>query len=116
MTVASIATQAGIQTLRAEIREVELRLRAEVAGLRTEMQSLRAELIRWVVGVGIAAVIATGGMIITLGVAILRALPHPYPSALMRRRSLVHLATAFAATAVVGTARGQPRPVLVFAA
>src|SRR5712691_8851612 len=59
----------GLQ-LRAEIREVELRLRADMA-------SLRAELIRWVVGVGIAAVIATGGMIITLGTAILRALPHP---------------------------------------
>ena len=74
---ANIATQADIQTLRAEIREVELRLRAELAGLRAEMQSLRAELIRWVVGVGIAAVIATGGMIVTLGVAVLRALPHP---------------------------------------
>src|SRR5712691_10859994 len=67
---ANLATQGDVQTLRAEIREIELRLRADMA-------SLRAELIRWVVGVGIAAVIATGGMIITLGTAILRALPHP---------------------------------------
>ncbi len=67
---ANLATQGDVQTLRAEIREIELRLRAEMA-------SLRAGLIRWVVGVGIAAVIATGGMIITLGTAILRALPHP---------------------------------------
>jgi len=34
----------------------------------------------------------------------------------MRRRSLVHLAAAFAAAAVAGTTRAQPRPVLVFAA
>ena len=34
----------------------------------------------------------------------------------MRRRSFVHLAAAFAATAVAGDARSQPRPVLVFAA
>jgi predicted nucleic acid-binding Zn-ribbon protein len=62
--------RAEINEVRAEIREVELRLRAEMA-------LLRAELIKWMVGVGIAAVIAMGGMIMTLGIAILRALPHP---------------------------------------
>ena len=70
----------GLQ-LRAEIREVEARLRAEIREvelkLRADMALLRAELVKWMVGVGIAAVIATGGMIVTLGVAILRALPHP---------------------------------------
>jgi hypothetical protein len=67
---ANLATQGDVQTHRAEIREAELRLRADMA-------SLRAELIRWVAGVGIAAVLAIGGMMLTLGIAILRALPHP---------------------------------------
>jgi hypothetical protein len=62
--------RAEINAVRAEIREVELRLRADMA-------LLRAELIKWMVGVGIAAVIAVGGMMMTLGIAILRALPHP---------------------------------------
>jgi predicted nucleic acid-binding Zn-ribbon protein len=73
--------RAEISEVRAEIREVETRLRAEIREvelkLRADMASLRAELIKWMVGVGIAAVMATGGMIVTLGVAILRALPHP---------------------------------------
>jgi hypothetical protein len=84
---ANVATQADVQAvqadirelelrLRGEIREVELRLRAEMAGLRTEMQALRAELLKWAVGIGVAGVIAIGGMLLTLGIAILRALPH----------------------------------------
>ncbi len=84
---ANLASQADIQAvrseirelavqLRAEMREVELRLRAEMAGLRTEMQAMRAELIKWAVGIGVAAVFAIGGMILTAVIAILRALPH----------------------------------------
>ena len=65
MTVA-FATQADIQTLYAELREVELRLRAEIATLRIEM-------IKWVVGVGVAGVLAIGRMLL----ALMRMLPHP---------------------------------------
>lgn len=72
------AVQADIRELevklRAEIGETELRLRADIANVR--MQSQRAEMIRWVVGVGVAAVIAVGGMILTATIALLRALPH----------------------------------------
>ena len=96
---ATVATQGDVRAVQADIRELELRLRAEIrdvegrlhseivslgaelrvemAGLRIEMQSLRAELIKWVIGVGIAAFLAVGGMMLTLGIAILRALPHP---------------------------------------
>ena len=77
--VQSDIRELGLQ-LHAEIRDVETRLRGEIREvelkLRADMASLRAELLKWVVGVGVAAVLATGGMILTLGVAILRALPH----------------------------------------
>ncbi len=67
--------------LRAEIREVETKLRAEIREvelkLRADMASLRAELIKWLVGVGVAAVLTVGGTVVTFGIAILRALPHP---------------------------------------
>jgi hypothetical protein len=52
----TVATQADIQALRAELRETELRLRAEIAALRVEM-------IKWVVGDGVAGVLAIGGML-----------------------------------------------------
>jgi predicted nucleic acid-binding Zn-ribbon protein len=92
---ANVASQADIQAVQGDIRELGLQLRgeinqvrAEINGVRAEvrelelrlradMASLRAELIKWVVGVGVAAVIAAGGMMVTLGVAVLRALPHP---------------------------------------
>ncbi len=54
----NIATQADIQALRAD-------LRAEIATLRVEM-------IKWVVGVGVAGVLAIGGMLL----ALMRMLPH----------------------------------------
>jgi hypothetical protein len=81
---ANVASQADIHAVQGDIRELGLQLRAEIneireveLRLRAEMALLRAELIKWMVGVGIAAVIAMGGMIMTLGIAILRALPHP---------------------------------------
>jgi len=66
-----------IASLGAELRMAMAGLRTEMQSLRTEMQSLRAELLKWAVGIGVAAVLAIGGMILTLGIAILRALPHP---------------------------------------
>jgi hypothetical protein len=85
---ANVASQADIHAVQGDIRELGLQLRAEInevgaeireveLRLRAEMALLRAGLIKWMVGVGIAAVIAMGGMIMTLGIAILRALPHP---------------------------------------
>jgi hypothetical protein len=78
---ANVASQADIHAVQGDIRELGLQLRAEIREvelrLRAEMALLRAGLIKWMVGVGIAAVIAMGGMIMTLGIAILRALPHP---------------------------------------
>lgn len=88
---ANVASQADIQSvqseirelglqLRAEIREVETRLRAEIREvelkLRADMASLRAELIKWAVGIGIAAVLAIGGMILSATLSIMRMLPH----------------------------------------
>jgi hypothetical protein len=65
-----------ITGLRGETHEAEARLRAEIAAVRTEMAALRAELIRWAVGVGIAGVLAIGGMILSATLALLHALPH----------------------------------------
>jgi hypothetical protein len=67
---ANIATQTDIQALHAELREVELRLRAD---FRAEIAALRVEMIKWVVGVGVAGVLAIGGMLL----ALMRMLPHP---------------------------------------
>jgi cell division protein FtsX len=69
---ANVATQTDIQALRAELREVELRLRAD---LHAEIAALRVEMIKWVVGVGVgvAGVLAIGGMLL----ALMRMLPHP---------------------------------------
>jgi hypothetical protein len=88
---ANIASQSDIQgvqgeireatlQLRAEIREIEVKLRGEMREvelrLRADMASLRAELIKRVVGIGVAGVLAVGGMVLTAAIAILRALPH----------------------------------------
>src|SRR5260370_23618855 len=85
---ATVATQADIQTLQADIRsvevslrtkirEVELRSRAEMmqmkAELRAEIAALRVEIIKWVVGVGVAGVLAVAGILL----ALMRMLPHP---------------------------------------
>ena len=85
---ANLATQADIHAVQGDIRELGLQLRTEISEVRAEirevelklradMASLRAELIKWAVGIGVAGVLAIGGMIVTLGVAILRSLPHP---------------------------------------
>jgi hypothetical protein len=66
----NIATQTDIQALHAELREVELRLRAD---FRAEIAALRVEMIKWVVGVGVAGVLAIGGMLL----ALMRMLPNP---------------------------------------
>jgi hypothetical protein len=62
----------GDATLRAEMREMELRLRADMSEVRADMASLRAELVKWVVGVGIAI----GGAILSATLTLLHLLPH----------------------------------------
>jgi predicted nucleic acid-binding Zn-ribbon protein len=55
-----------ITELRGEVHGVEARLRGEIATVRTEVANLRAELIRWVVGTGAAAVLAIVGAVAAL--------------------------------------------------
>jgi hypothetical protein len=74
---ATVATQSDIQTLQSDIRRVEAKLLAEIREaelrLRAEIATLRVEMIKWVVGVGVAEVLAIGGMLL----ALMRMLPHP---------------------------------------
>ncbi len=67
--------------LRGEMRNLESRLRAEIRDLderlyKAEADAMRAKLLRWIIGTWTVAALAIGGMITTLGVAVLRALPH----------------------------------------
>ena len=77
---ANVASQSDIQGVQGEIREATLQLRSEIREvelrLRADMASMRVELIRWVVGIGVAGVLAVGGMILAAAIAIMRALPH----------------------------------------
>jgi hypothetical protein len=44
--------------------------------LRGDIAALRAELIKWAVGIGIAGVVLIGGMILSATLALLRAIGH----------------------------------------
>ncbi len=59
----------GINNLRAESRE-------EISKVHVEIVALELPLIKWMIGVGIAASLAVGGMIGTAAQPVLRALPH----------------------------------------
>lgn len=72
--ITTVATQADLQSLGAELRA---ELQTAKAELRVEIAAMRAELIKWVVGVGIASVLAIGGMILSATLALMRLLPHP---------------------------------------
>jgi len=65
-----------IGEVRREIGEVRGELRGEIGEVRREIAALELRLIKWVVGVGIAAALAVGGMIWTATQVVLRALPH----------------------------------------
>ncbi len=49
----------------------------ELAELRREIAQLELRPIKWVIGVGLAATLAIGGMIWTATQVLLRAFPHP---------------------------------------
>ena len=68
--LSNIATKTDLADLRRE-------LSAEVADLRREIAQLELRLIKWVIGVGIAATLAIGGMIWTATQVLLRGFPHP---------------------------------------
>ena len=59
-----------------EIAALRHELSNEIAAARREMAQLELRLIKWVIGVGIAATLAVGGMVWTATQFLLRALPH----------------------------------------
>ena len=67
--LSNLATKADLADLRRE-------LSAEASDLRREIAQLQLRLIKWVVGVGITATLAIGGMILTALQVLLRTLPH----------------------------------------
>ncbi len=71
--------RAEIDGVRVEIGGVHAEIggvRAEIGGIRGELAALELRLIKWVVGVGIAATLAVGGMFWTVAQVLLRASPH----------------------------------------
>ncbi|HEY3910957.1 MAG TPA: hypothetical protein VGM07_13845 [Stellaceae bacterium] len=63
--------------IREEIGEVRGELRAEISRIREEMVALELRLIKWMIGIGIAATLAVSGMVWAAAQVLLRALPHP---------------------------------------
>jgi LDH2 family malate/lactate/ureidoglycolate dehydrogenase len=53
----------GVDRLDAEIKQVELGLKVEIEKVRVEIREVEGRLIRWVVGTGIAAVLALTGIV-----------------------------------------------------
>jgi hypothetical protein len=68
--LSNIATKADLADLRRE-------LSAEIADSRRAMAELELRLVKRVIGIGIAATLAVGGMIWTATQILLRAFPHP---------------------------------------
>jgi hypothetical protein len=62
--------------LRAEIGELRGELRTEAGSIRAEMVAMELRLIKWMIGIGIAAVLAVGGAIWAAFLALLRTPPH----------------------------------------
>lgn len=61
---------------KADLADLRRELSAEASDLRREIAQLELRLIKWVVGVGITATLAIGGMILTALQVLLRTLPH----------------------------------------
>jgi hypothetical protein len=62
---------------KADLAALRLVLAPEIADFRREIALLELRLIKWVIGVGIAATLAIGGMIWTATQVLLRGFPHP---------------------------------------
>jgi hypothetical protein len=63
--------RAEITGVRGEIAAAELRLRAEITGVRGEIASLRGELIKWVVGAAAAAALPIIGLLVPILIKVL---------------------------------------------
>ena len=61
---------------KSDLTQLRSDLRGEIAEIRREIVALELRLIKWVVGVGIAAALSVGGMIWAASQVLLRALPH----------------------------------------
>jgi hypothetical protein len=79
--VSTIATKADLADVRrdlsTEIADLRRELATEIADVRRELAQLELRLIKWVVGIGISATLAVGGMIWTATQSLLRGMPHP---------------------------------------
>ena len=80
--------------LSAQVREVERRFYAEMRQLDTrlwqaEMVAMRSQLRRWIVGTGVASVLAVGAMLLAMTIVILRALPDAPVAAMAHPSSAV---------------------------
>jgi hypothetical protein len=64
-------------TTKADLADLRRELSIEIADLRRELAQLELRLIKWVIGVGIAATLGVGGMIWTAMQVLLRGFPHP---------------------------------------
>jgi hypothetical protein len=71
-----LVTKSDLVVLRSDVRGEIGDVRGEIGEVRREMVALELRLIKWVVGVGIAATLAVGGMVWTSTQVVLRALPH----------------------------------------
>lgn len=76
----NLATKADLaeqrRELSSEIAALRHELSNEIAAVRRDMAQIELRLIKWVIGVGIAATLAVGGMVWTATQFLLRALPH----------------------------------------
>lgn len=61
-----LCLQKEIELVRKEIKEVELRLQKEIKELEVKIANVKNELIKWILGVGIAATIAVCSAMVTM--------------------------------------------------
>ena len=74
--VSNIATKADLADLRTEIADLRRELSTEIADLRRELAQLELRLIKRVIGQGIAATLAIGGMLWAAVQFLLHVFPH----------------------------------------
>ena len=58
-----LATKGDIALVRGEVREAELRLLKEIEFVRRDVIQVKSDLIKWVLGTGIATILAIAGLL-----------------------------------------------------